>query len=161
MTSLLKHLCLYLVDHPGWYTPEKDCCWFWLGWVNVCGWLIVWVGVALRRTVVGCYSGESMFVVGWSSGFKCSPEKDSCWLWPRWVNVCGWLIVRVGVALRTVVAQLVVTQVSQCLWLVDRLGWCSSWEGLLLVMTQVSQCLWLVDCPGWRSPKDSCWLWLM
>ena len=19
--------CLYLVDHPGWCSPEKDCCW--------------------------------------------------------------------------------------------------------------------------------------
>ena len=37
-------------------------------WVNVCGWLIIRVGVVLRRTVVGCVPGESMFVLGWSSG---------------------------------------------------------------------------------------------
>ena len=32
--------------------------------VNVCSWLIVRVGVVLRRTVVGCDPVESMFVVG-------------------------------------------------------------------------------------------------
>ena len=30
----------------------------------VVGWLIVRVGVVLRRTVVGCDPGESVFVVG-------------------------------------------------------------------------------------------------
>ena len=30
----------------------------------MCSWLIVRVGVVLRRTVVGCDPGESMFVVG-------------------------------------------------------------------------------------------------
>ena len=29
--------------------------------VNVCGWLIVWVGVVLRRIIVDCDPGESMF----------------------------------------------------------------------------------------------------
>ena len=32
--------------------------------VNVCGWLIVRICVVLRKTVVGCDPGESMFVVG-------------------------------------------------------------------------------------------------
>ena len=60
--------CLWLVDRAGWCNPEMDYCWLWPRWVNVCGWLIVRVGVVLRRTVVGCDPGESMFVVGWSCG---------------------------------------------------------------------------------------------
>ena len=39
--------CLWLVDCPG-----------------LCSRLIVQVGVVLRRTIVGCDLGESMFVVG-------------------------------------------------------------------------------------------------
>ena len=31
---------------------------------NVCSWLIIRVGVVLRRTVVGCDTGESRFVNG-------------------------------------------------------------------------------------------------
>ena len=95
--------------------------------IHSLGWLIVWVGVVLWRTVVGCDPGESMFVVGWSFGLMlswkglllvvtqasqclwladrlgCYPVKDCCWLWHRRVNVCGWLIVWVDVILRTVV----------------------------------------------------------
>ena len=43
----------------------------------VVGWLIVLVFVVLRRTVVGCYPGESVFVVGYRPGWS-SPEKDCC-----------------------------------------------------------------------------------
>ena len=64
--------------------------------------LIVQVGIVLRRTAVGCNPGESIFVVRWSSDW-CSSEEDCCWLWPRWVNVCCWLIVRVGIVLRRTV----------------------------------------------------------
>ena len=45
---------------------------------DVCGWLIVWVGVVLRRTVVGCDRCLHVWLVnrpGW-----CNPEKDCCWL---------------------------------------------------------------------------------
>ena len=65
--------CLYLVDRPCWCSPEKDCCWLWPRWVNVCGWLIIQVCVVLR-TVVGCDPGESMFAVGWSSGWRLTLE---------------------------------------------------------------------------------------
>ena len=43
--------------------------------------MIVQVDVVLRRTVVGCDPGKSVFVVGSvdHSGW-CSPEKDCCWL---------------------------------------------------------------------------------
>ena len=42
-------------------------------------WLVVPVGVVLRRTAVGCDPGESMFVLVGRPGW-CSPEKDCCWL---------------------------------------------------------------------------------
>ena len=136
---------------------------------DVCGWLIVRVGVVLRGTVVGC--DWRLWLVHRPSW--CSPEKDCT------VVGCDWR-----------------------LWLVYRPGWCSpekdccwlwltfvvglssglvqSWDGLLLVMTDVCGWLivragavlrgtvvgcdwrlWLVDRPGWCShERDCCWLWL-
>ena len=121
--------CLWLADRLGWRYPVKDCCWLWPRRVNVCCWLIVWVDVILWRNVVGCDTGESIFVVGWSFGLMLS---------------CEGLL-------------LVVTQASQCLWLADRLGWCYPAWGLLLVVTQASQCL--ANRLGWCYPvKDCCWL---
>ena len=51
------------VTSPPWYGERAEP-----RLVSVCGWLIVRVGVVLRRTVAGCNPGESMFVFGWSSG---------------------------------------------------------------------------------------------
>ena len=61
---------------------------------DVCGLLILQVGVALRRTVIGC-DGRLWFVdrPGW-----CSPEKNCCRL--LLTLFCGLLIVQVGVVLR-------------------------------------------------------------
>ena len=55
--------CLWLVDRPGWCSPEETVVGCDPG-ESVCGWWIVRVSVVLRRTVVGCDPGESMFVVG-------------------------------------------------------------------------------------------------
>ena len=41
---------LWLVDRPGWCSPERLL----LVVTDVCGWLIVQVGIALRKTVVCC-----------------------------------------------------------------------------------------------------------
>ena len=70
--------CLWLVDRPGWCSPEKDYCWLRLTFRHpICGSHLQ--NQCYYGHTVGIYSTVSCLWLVDRPGW-CSPEKDCCWL---------------------------------------------------------------------------------